>query len=158
MPNRKEHFSNLFDEANQAWDAGHLKRAFELFLTAAHRGEEHAFNSVGFFFDHGIGVKKNSASAYAWYRRAALRGDLAGCLNLGLWYREEGNLRRSKFWYEKAYLQGDGAAAFELGKIYLLHHSSTSVRKHAREYLSKAATSKYISEDERKEAKYCFPR
>lgn len=144
--------TNLFDEANRAWDAGKKKLAFQLFLTAARNGEEDAFNSVGYFFDHGIGVKKDPINAYAWYRRAAMRGNLAGCLNLGVWFRDVGNLRRSKFWFEKAYAQGDGSAAYELGKIYLSQRSGRSAQR-ALQYLTVAVKSKYISTDECEEAK-----
>lgn len=144
---------SLFDEANQAWDTGDKKRAFKLFLAAARSGEEDAFNSVGYFFDHGIGVKKDVGSAFAWYRRAAMRGNLAGCLNLAACYRNAGNLRRAKFWYEKARAQGDGSAAYELGKIYFGQHPSISAKQRARQYLAEAVASKYIAEDEREEAK-----
>ena len=84
MISSKKMGCSLFDEANQAWDAGDKKRAFNLFLAAAKRGEEDAYNSVGYFYDRGIGTKKNPDGAYAWYRRAAMRGNLAGCLNLGI--------------------------------------------------------------------------
>jgi TPR repeat protein len=151
MSTRKNQYSNLFDEANQAWDAGERKRAFQLFLAAAHNGEEDAFNSVGYFLDHGIGIKKDPSSAFRWYRRAAMRGNLAGCLNLGVWYRDAGNLRRSKHWFERAFAQGDGSAAYELGKIYLRQRSNASVRQ-ALLYLTAAVKSKYISDDEREEA------
>jgi TPR repeat protein len=154
-PNMAIHQSqqkNLFNEANQAWDAGEKKRAYQLFLAAARQGEDDAFNSVGYFLDHGIGVKKDSASAYTWYRRAAMRGNLAGCLNLGVWFRDAGNLRRSKFWFEKAYEQGDGSAAYELGKIYLSQPSSASAAR-AFNYLNAAVKSKYINMDEREEAR-----
>ncbi|WP_432730139.1 tetratricopeptide repeat protein [Variovorax sp. W6] len=145
-------YTSLFDEANEAWDAGEGKKAFQLFLAAALNGEEDAFNSVGYFLDHGIGVKKDPAGAYRWYRRAAMRGNLAGCLNMGVWYRDADNLRRSKFWFERAYAQGDGSAAYELGKIFLHQRSSASAQR-ALLYLTAAAKSKYISEDERVEAK-----
>jgi TPR repeat protein len=144
----KSHSASLFDEANQAWDAGDKKLAFQLFLTAAENGEEDAFNSVGYFFDHGIGTKKNSVIAYAWYRRSALRGNLAGCLNLGAWYREAGNWRRSKFWFEKAYAQGDGSAAYELGRIYIDQRGGA---ERALQYLTAAAKSKFVFADERDE-------
>lgn len=143
---------SLFDEANQEWDAGNKKRAFNLFLAAAKSGEEDAYNSVGYFYDQGIGIKKNPEGAYMWYRRAAMRGNLAGCLNLGVWYRDAGNLRRSKFWFSKAYAQGDGSAAYELGKIYLKQRSRASL-KLAQQYLTIAATSKFITDEEKNDAK-----
>ncbi len=151
MEKKKSECVSFFDAANQAWDMGDERRAFELFLAAAKNGEKDAFNSIGYFFDHGIGVRKDTASAYAWYRRAAMQDNLAGCLNLGMWFRDAGNIRRSKFWFEKAYAQGDGSAAYELGKIYSNQNSSIS-RKRALQYLSEAVASKYIVEDEREEA------
>lgn len=144
---------SLFDQANQAWDADDNKRAFKLFLAAARGGDEDAFNSVGYFFDHGIGVVKDADSAFAWYRRAAMRGNLAGCLNLAVCYRNAGNLRRAKFWFERARQQGDGSAAYELGKIYLGQRPSISSKQWARQYFAEAMASKYITEDEREEAK-----
>lgn len=152
MKTHKNQQLSLFDEANQAWDAGNKKRAYQLFLAAAENGEEDAFNSIGYFLDHGIGTKKDSSGAYTWYRRAAMRGNLAGCLNLGVWFRDAGNLRRSKFWFEKAYAKGDGSAAYELGKIYLRQLSGPSVKR-ASQYLKVAAKSQYISPDEREDAK-----
>jgi TPR repeat protein len=152
MQSQKNRGVSLFDEANQAWEAGDNRGAFKLFLAAAKNGEEDAYNSVGYFFDHGIGVKKDAASAYAWYRRAAMRGNLAGCLNLGVWYRDAQNIRRARFWFEKAYAQGDGSAAYELGKIHLTQRSNISAKR-ARQYLEEAASSEYIGDLERTEAK-----
>ena len=60
----KNNRQSLFDKANEAWDAGEDKLAFKLFLAAANNGEEDAFNSVGYFFDHGIGTQKNPINAY----------------------------------------------------------------------------------------------
>ena len=71
---------------------------------------------------------------------------------MGVWYRDADNLRRSKFWFERAYAQGDGSAAYALGKIFLHNRSSASAQR-ALLYLTAAAKSKYISEDERVEAK-----
>ena len=51
-----------FFAANDAWDAGAHKKALSLFLKAAAAGETHALNSVGYFLDHGIGVKQDSAA------------------------------------------------------------------------------------------------
>lgn len=148
----KNNRQSLFDKANEAWDAGEDKLAFKLFLAAANNGEEDAFNSVGYFFDHGIGTQKNPINAYKWYRRAAMKGSLVGYLNLGAWFRDIGNIRRSKLWYKKAYDQGDGSAAYALGKLYMKSRSRTSLM-HAKKYLAAAVASKYILDDEREDAK-----
>lgn len=143
----------MFELANEAWERGDEKQAFHLFLAAAKSGEVDAFNSVGFFYDHGIGVKKDAELAFAWYRRAAMRGCLAGWNNLAACYRAAGNFRRAKFWLEKARATGDGSAAYELGKIYLAQRSSISSRRKALRYLEEAVASKFIAEGEREEAR-----
>jgi TPR repeat protein len=106
-----------FIEANNAWDAGAHKKALALFLKAAAEGDVHAFNSVGYFLDHGIGVKKDPVAARDWYRKAAMRGDIAGCSNLAVCYRDEGSLRWARHWLERALALGDDDAALELKKL-----------------------------------------
>jgi TPR repeat protein len=68
---RRPSSSLLFAEANQLWDAGDERKAFQTFLRAATEGHASAKNSVGYFLDHGIGTKKNATRAMDWYRRAA---------------------------------------------------------------------------------------
>ncbi|MGJ7528844.1 tetratricopeptide repeat protein [Variovorax sp. GB1P17] len=140
-----------FLAANDAWDAGSHKKALSLFLKAAAAGEIHALNSVGYFLDHGIGVKKNAAAARDWYRKAAKAGDAAGCANLAICYRDEGNFRWARFWFERAYAQGDGDAALELGRLFLWEGANQNDHKVVH-YLGKAAASPSITPNGRKEA------
>jgi len=153
MAKEKDQETSLFDEANEAWDAGDEKRAFELMLAADRNGDKNAANSIGYFFDRGIGVKKDAESAYKWYRRAALRGDYLAYHNLGICFRNAGNFRRAKFWFEKAYALDAGSSAYELGKTYFNLRSSNISRKRASQYLSEALASENITEYERDEAK-----
>ena len=140
-----------FLAANDAWDAGAHKKALSLFLKAAAAGETHALNSVGYFLDHGIGVKKDAAAARDWYRKAARAGDIAGCANLAICYRDEGNFRWARFWFERAYARGDDDAALELGRLFLWEGPNQNHRKVV-DYLSKAAASPCISAEGKKEA------
>jgi TPR repeat protein len=140
-----------FVEANNAWDAGAHKKALSLFLKAASTGEIHALNSVGYFLDHGIGVKKNPAAAREWYRKAARAGDVAGCANLAICYRDEGNFRWARFWFERAYAQGDGDAALELGRLFLWEGPNRNDHKVVH-YLTQAVASASVSAGGKKEA------
>jgi hypothetical protein len=83
--------------------------------------------------------------------RAARAGDIAGCANLAICYRDEGNFRWARFWFEKAYAQGDDDAALELGRLFLWEGPNQNHRKVV-DYLSKAAASQGISAEGRKEA------
>lgn len=140
-----------FFAANDAWDAGAHKKALSLFLKAAAAGETHALNSVGYFLDHGIGVARNSAAARDWYRKAARAGDVAGCANLAICYRDEGNFRWARFWFERAYAQGDGDAALELGRLFLWEGPNRNDHKVVH-YLTQAVASTQVSADGKKEA------
>ena len=141
-----------FLEANNAWDAGAHKKALSLFLKAAAGGEIHALNSVGYFLDHGIGVKKNPAAAREWYRKAARAGDIAGCSNLAICYRDEGNFRWARHWLERAFAQGDGEAALELGRLFLAEGPKQN-RLQALAYLKAALASTDISAEGHEEAR-----
>jgi TPR repeat protein len=46
-----------------------------------------------------------------------MRGDIAGCSNLAVCYRDEGNLRWARHWLERALALGDDDAALELKKL-----------------------------------------
>ncbi|RUR70050.1 tetratricopeptide repeat protein [Variovorax sp. 375MFSha3.1] len=140
-----------FFAANDAWDAGAHKKALSLFLKAAAAGETHALNSVGYFLDHGIGVKQDSAAARLWYRKAAKAGDIAGCANLAICYRDEGNFRWARYWFERAYAQGDGDAALELGRLFLWEGPHKNHRKVV-DYLTKATLAASVTPDGKKEA------
>jgi TPR repeat protein len=110
---------DAFDEANREWDAGNLTRAFKLFNMAAENGSSNAFNSIGYFFDYGLGVKKDQEKALYWYKKAARSGDSLSFCNIGLIFRDRGNSRRAKYWLTKATRAHDGDAALELAKIYM---------------------------------------
>jgi TPR repeat protein len=141
----------LFDRANQEWDSGHLREAFALFLQAAEMGYASAQNSVGYFYDHGHGMAKDHVKAVFWYRRAARGGDVCGYHNLAIVHRDAGNLRRARFWLAKVLSRGrDGEAFLELAKLCLSRRRPNAAQ--AREYLTRAVRTKYITPAGREEA------
>jgi len=144
--------SNIFDIANEEWDRGNAKIAFKLFVKAAKMGDKNAFNTLGFFYDKGIAVEKDNKKAYYWYIRGAAKGNSASCLNLGICFRDNGNIRRAKFWFQKAHALGEGSAAYELGRIYAQQRRTRKSRKNALHYLTQAMQSNCIFYDEKKEA------
>jgi len=145
--------SKIFDMANEEWDKGNKSVAFKLFIKAASKGEIYAFNSIGLFYDNAIGMKKDSKKAHYWYRRGAANGDFCACFNLGICFRNDGNMRRAKFWFKKAYDLGDESAAYELGKIYAKQRRTKKSKENAVNYLTQAINSDYVFEDDKEEAK-----
>ncbi len=141
----------LFDQANEAWDQGKNKLAFKLFLRAAELGHGWSYNSIGYFFDHGIGVRKDEERALEWYKKAARHGDVCAYANIGLSYRNAGNRQLAKKWLERARKAGDGSAAVDLAKLVLERPGGSSSTV-ATKYLKIALKSKSIDEESRVEA------
>ncbi|TFY97106.1 tetratricopeptide repeat protein [Ramlibacter humi] len=109
--------SELVAEAYGRWEAGENKAAFALFARAAQKKQKLAYNSLGYFYDHGIGVRKDKERALYWYRRAARIGDSCAFYNLGLSYLGMQNVRRARYWLEKAAADGDEDASKALGNL-----------------------------------------
>jgi TPR repeat protein len=108
-----------FTAADTAWDAGDDVQAFRLLIQAAARGEGGLCNSIGFYYDHGIGVRCNRRKAMFWYRRAASEREAVAYINLALCHREAGRYEAAEKWYRRAIRGGDGSAALGLAKLHL---------------------------------------
>lgn len=119
---------------------------------AAERGDTYSQNTLGYFFDLGIGTSKNPQKALYWYKKAAQAGDTSAYANVATVYRDIGNDKQARFWFLKALERGDGDAALELGKLYLKGRKSQGVSK-AADYLRLALKSKNITEDSIEEAR-----
>jgi TPR repeat protein len=143
--------NDLFARANEEWDSGNLHEAFELFSKAAAHGHASAQNSLGYFYDHGIAVRKDRTKAMSWYRKAARHGDVPAYNNLAITYRDGGNVKQAKFWFGKALKKGDGDAALELAKLALDGRRETL--EQALRLVTIAAASNYILSDSKNEAK-----
>ena len=141
--------------AHTTWERGDLKQAFKQYLAIAKLGCDGAWINVGYFYDVGIGVKRNRKQALYWYRRAYRSGHSAAASNIATLYRDEGRSRLEVIWYKKSAALGDADAAVEVAKHYL---SGTGVRKHrghALAYLNRAIAtpSPYITKASLNEAR-----
>ena len=120
---------------------------------AACGGEKYAFNSLGYFFDYGLGVPADLTKALYWYKKAAQYGDVCSYSNIGLLYLNKGNLRQAKYWLEKAIDEVDGDAALEMAKLYL-RTDSKRCRRIAVGYLNAALNAKFTVEESVEEANF----
>ena len=148
---RKIAAEDLFATANSVWDSGDSKAALKVFREAAEAGHVSAKNSIGYFLDHGLGVRKNRTQAMLWYRKAARQGDLSAYSNIAISYRSAGKKRQARLWFAKAANRGDGGAAVDLAKLLLETHRKVD-RAEALRRLRRAVRSKYISDDDRGQA------
>jgi TPR repeat protein len=100
-----------------------LKRSAEL-------GYPDAFASVGYVYEHGIGVEKNTAEAIRWYEKGVEKNDIWSANNLGLAYLNgegvEKNLDKARELFLNAAAQNNSASLQSLGYIY---HNGIGVPK-----------------------------
>ena len=113
-----------FELGQQNEDTGvlgsHPSKALFWYRKAARQGHAAACNCIGYYYNHGIGVKKNLKKANFWYLKSAKNKDVLGQFNLALSYeRGEGckmNLKKAMYWYRLAAKNGHDEA-----KIKIMH-------------------------------------
>jgi hypothetical protein len=81
----------------------------------------HAYNLIGWMFQHGYCVDKNAEASVRWFSKAAELGDAAGQNNLGWMYTHgigvRQNLVEAAKWYRKSAEQGDPAGQNNFGEM-----------------------------------------
>lgn len=106
---------------------GKAREAFQWDMKAARAGLPSAQVSVGWKYQHGLGVEPDAEQAVLWYRKAAEQDDAYGQLNLGNMYSRGLGVPKddaqSFAWTAKAATQGVDVALYNLGLGYEYGHS-----------------------------------
>jgi TPR repeat protein len=139
----------LFLRADKLWDQGKLKLAFGLFVEAAKAGDIGAEQNVGYFYDRGLGVRRNKTKAIYWYTRAYKHGYSSAATNIGTVWRDLQEPKRALLWFQRAAKMGDDDANLEIAKYYL--QSSRNPKK-AIPFLDNVRRSMKVSESSVEEA------
>jgi TPR repeat protein len=140
-------------EAHAAWESARNKEAFRLFLIGARAGIVGCMLDLGYFYDVGIGTRRDKAKAMSWYKRAYRSKDAAAASNIAVLYQEQSKNRLAFQWFKRSAKLGDGDSALELAKLYL---SGRGVRRsvpHAMRQLEAAISSKSVTPASRSEAR-----
>jgi TPR repeat protein len=146
---RKSDVNKSFHRADKEWDQGNLQSAFRLFLAAAKAGDRAAQTNIGYFYDNGIGTRRNKATALYWYRRAYRRGDASAANNIATIWRDENKAQRALAWFRRAVRLGNVSSNLHVAKHYLQNESDL---RRAIGYLAKISRSDRVTEAEREEA------
>jgi len=101
------------------WHRGQLRNAFRLFLVAANASDKASQLNVGYFYDNGVGTKRNREEALRWYKRAYRRGDASAANNIGTIWRDEQKPKRALSWFQPAVKLGDDGSNLEIAMHYL---------------------------------------
>lgn len=145
---------SIFLRADEKWTRGELRTALKLFLEAARRGDKGAQLNAGYFYDRGLGVKRNRDEALYWYKRAYRRGDASAASNIGTIWRDEDDPRRALSWFERAVRLGDESGNLEIAKIYLRRGDPNR----AAHFIEKVRQSDHVTESEMEQAKRLLKR
>lgn len=112
--------NSIEDQAHDAWERDDIKSARKLFAKGASLGFVSCMLNLGYFFDEGIGARRNKSTAMIWYKRAYRKGSAAAASNIAILYKEQNRHRLSFQWYRKATELGDGDADLEVARLYFL--------------------------------------
>lgn len=110
---------DLEARAHLQWANGELRSAFRLFLAAAKLGHAYTQHTVGYFYDVGLGVKRNRTAAMHWYKLAYRKGIAGSANNIGTIFRDEGDTKQALAWFERAVSLGENEANLEIAKLLL---------------------------------------
>lgn len=142
------------DERGRVLVRANPRAAARAFLRVATVPGTSADRSLGYCFDVGLGVRRNSRLAMKWYRRAWRRRDPAAATNIATIYRDRGQLARAVSWWQRAVDAGSLDEAVEVGYCY---QYGIGVRRSAPKAMAcyrRAIRASAITELEREAAMY----
>jgi TPR repeat protein len=96
--------------------------AFKWYQRAARNGSAMAENSLGYLYDNGLGVTRDSKQAATWYLKAAQHHypaawfNAANCFEYGIGVTQ--NFAEAVHWYIKSAQSGDVEAQLKLANLY----------------------------------------
>jgi TPR repeat protein len=123
QPVAAQSFKPDYDAGYKAYEQKDYATALRHFRPLAKQGHARAQTRLGFMYDLGFGVTKDSKEAVRWYRLAAKQGYAWGQNNLGWSYRDgDGVTKDSKEairWLRLSAKQGYADAQWNLARMYL---------------------------------------
>ncbi len=147
---------DLFIQADTAYELEDFDTAFQILKAMAENGDHNAYSNLGIMYECGQGTDVDFQCALYWYKKAwRFNEDSAACSNLADFYRKQGNMRAARYWWKKGIARDSGGDALECAKSFLVKPSRRNIQI-SKELLSMAMFSKWISEDDREEAKALF--
>ena len=119
-------------DGSKAYKKGDFKKAAEIFIPKAEKGDAVAQLNIAFMYYCGLHLEKNHKKALGWYLKAANQNNKDAQISIGTMFENgEGtkrNLAKAYFWYSLAEKQGDKDAKKlrrDLGRSF----SSTQLKK-----------------------------
>lgn len=77
----------LYEKGEQSYNQGDFKNAMQWYLKSADKGDTYAMMMVGYFYQEGLGVKKDYQQGTQWLLKAADNGDIGAMINIAYFYK-----------------------------------------------------------------------
>ena len=114
--------AEALDKGKAAFEAKDYTAALRWNRQAAEQNNPTAQNSIGYFYEKGLGVPQDYAEAIHWYRQAAEQGHAPAQRNLGNLYEQGSGVERdygeALRWFRLAADQGNAGAQTNIGYLY----------------------------------------
>jgi TPR repeat protein len=111
-----------YDAGQAAFDQGDYQTAFSRWERLAQFGDARAQNKLGYLYERGLGVSKNTEVAFSWYQKSAESGLSSAQNNVGLCLLNgigtAPNAAEARKWFELAVAQNNADAANNLGVLF----------------------------------------
>jgi len=145
----EESLRDAFVRADRLLERGQLRQAFVMFRGLAKRGYSPSLLNLGYFYDVGLGTRKNRGKALYWYRRAWRDGDASGAHNIGTIHRDRRDRAKALAWFSRAARAGNDSSRLEIAKIYI---DRGTHRHQAAQHLRTVVKSNRVCESDAEEA------
>lgn len=119
-----EFAEQLYDAGVENQEAGHHRKAFEMFKKSAEAGNSFAMKKLGDIYSegNGVNVNKNPHEAFKWYKKAAELGNVEAMWEVVTAYEEGNGVKSDKTqvfaWVKKLAETGEVGAMCWLGELY----------------------------------------
>jgi TPR repeat protein len=117
-------FGGNLEDGIEAFNSGDFKKAYELYLIEAKKGNASAQTNLGTLYATGQGVPQDDTEAVKWFRKAASQGERIAQSNLGAHYAKgQGvpqNDKEAAKWFIMAAKGGDFLSQLSIGIMYEL--------------------------------------
>jgi hypothetical protein len=132
-------YADAHDIADTLFLQKKYKEALDEYRILADGGSIAAQLRIGWFYQEGLGVPRNTDEACQWYKKAAENGSSLGQFYLGSLYAREKNYQQAVDMLNKAAAQNYMPAMYRLGQMYDAGEGVAPDRKKALEYIEQAA-------------------
>jgi len=111
----------------------------QLTIKKAEAGSRDAQFQLGYRYEKGKQVKRNSEKAIKWYRKAAQKGHVKAQDRLAMLYYKKKRYDKARFWLEKRAKAGNSEAQFLYANTYRYGLGAKISNKSAKHWYNKAA-------------------